>query len=295
MAMGADPDRESAMGDITERVARLSPEARATLERRLKEKARAAEESIPRRGGDGPVPLSFAQLRLWFFDQMEPGSPAYNMQHLARIRARLDAPALERSFREIVRRHEALRTTFVSVDGAPVQVISSEQASCLPVIDLSGFVAPERAAQSMRLAVEEIRRPFDLARGPLVRLTLLRLEEEEHLLLVTMHHIVSDGWSMGVFFQELAELYQAFSSGRPSPLPPLPIQYADFAIWQREVMRGSRLERRLSYWKKQLADLPVLELVPDRARPTVQTFRGAQHSISPFEGSDGSVEGLVAA
>ena len=224
-------------------------------------------------------PASFAQQRLWFLDQLAPGSAAYNIGQLKRIRAPIDPVALERSLQEIGRRHEVLRTTFESTDGQPVQVVSPEQALSLTFVDLSVFPPAERYAEAIRLEGEAIREPFDLESGPLLRLSLMRLDENDHALLLTMHHVVGDGWSVDVFFRELAALYEAFASGRPSPLPPLPIQYADYSVWQRDSLQGEWLDQRLSYWKRQLADLPVFELPGDRPRPPEQTFRAGRRSV----------------
>jgi amino acid adenylation domain-containing protein len=223
----------------------------------------------------GPV-LSFAQQRLWFFDQLEPHSSAYNLSLSLRHRGSLRASALERALREVARRHEVLRTTLTTVDGRPVPHVESESSVSLPVIDLSGFAEAEREAEAHRLAREETGTPFDLARGPMLRASLLRLRPDDHVLLLTMHHIASDGWSIGVLFRELSPLYAAFSEGRPSPLPELPIQYADFARWQRAWLQGQALESQLEYWRRQLqGSPPKLEVPTDRPRPAVQTFRGA--------------------
>ena len=225
-------------------------------------------------------PMSFAQQRLWFLDQLEPGNSVYNIPAAMCLRGALNGAALEQSLNEIVRRHEALRTTFSVMEGQPVQVIAPGLALTLPVVDLGNLLETEREAEAQRLTIEEAQRPFDLAQGPLLRTTLLRLDKEEHILLLTMHHIVSDGWSMGVLFRELSALYEAFSAGKPSPLPELPIQYADFAVWQRQWLQGETLEAQLAYWKKQLDGVcPVLELPTDRPRPAVQTFRGARQSM----------------
>ena len=225
---------------------------------------------------DGRLPLSFAQRRLWFLDQLEPGSPFYNISDAVRISGRLDVAALEQSLNEIVRRHEVLRTVFPTVDGKPVQVIAPELILALPVADLTGLPEAEQDEEALRRARAEAQRPFDLGRGPLLRVTLLRLGEENHVVLLTMHHIVSDGWSTGVLVREIAALYDAFSHDRSSPLPEIPVQYADFARWQREWLRGEVLERQLAYWKEQLAGLPpLLELPTDRPRPAAQTFQGA--------------------
>src|SRR5215213_1334731 len=228
---------------------------------------------------DAQLPLSFSQQRMWLLDQLEPDTPTYNISHALRLSGTLEAEALKRSIEGIVSRHEALRTTFAAVDGEPVQVISPTMDTKLPVEDLSGLPQAEREAEAKRLALEEKRRPFDLERGPLFRAKLLRLGEEEHLLLLTMHHVVSDGWSMGVFWRELGALYGAFSEGKPSPLAELPIQYADYALWQRQWLTGEVLDSQLTYWKERLAELSPLELPTDRPRPAVQTHRGAREKL----------------
>ena len=225
---------------------------------------------------DKELPLSFAQERLWFLDQLEPGNPFYNTPLALRLRGPLDTDALERSLNEVVRRHEALRTTFATADGQPVQLIAPSLTILLPVLDLRPLAEVERSAEVKRLADEEAQRVFDLARGPLLRATLLRLGQEEHVILLTMHHIISDGWSMGVLIRELSSLYDAFSRGMPSPLPELAIQYADFAAWQRQWFQGEVLETQLRYWKQRLADAPpILKLPSDRPRPASQSFRGS--------------------
>src|SRR5713226_2349554 len=234
---------------------------------------------IPRRRSRKEAPPSFGQERLWFLDQLEPGSTVYNVPGALRIKGPLKLAALERSLNEIIRRHEALRTTFSSVEGEPVQIISSSLNLSLPVVDLTDSFNREREDKARRLAGREARRPFDLARGPLLRATLLRLGEEDHVLLLNMHSIVSDGWSMGVLYRELSVLYDAFLNAQPSPLSDLPIQYGDFAVWQREWLQGEVLERQLSYWKKQLENLSTLQLPTDRPRLSVQSFRGERQSI----------------
>lgn len=239
-----------------------------------------AARAVPRRTGRGPSPLSFAQERLWFLDQLEPGSPAYNLSGAIRLTGRLDAEALERALGEIVRRHEVLRTTFAEVGGRPVQLVAESLEFRLPLNVLEGEDEAAREAEARGLAAEEARTPFDLSRGPLVRVRLLRLGEHEHVMLLTMHHIISDGWSLGVLVRELTALYEAFAQGRTSPLEELPIQYADFAVWQREWLTGDVLEEQLSYWKRQLAGAPALLALPtDRERPPVQTYRGATQSM----------------
>ncbi len=196
---------------------------------------------VPR---EGSLPLSFAQQRLWFIDQLEPGSPLYNMPVALRVEGPLDPGVLALCLGEIVRRHEALRTVFAAPEGSPVQVIQPAAPFVLPLVDLSGLPEPEREAAALALAGEEAGRPFDLARGPLLRGVLLRLAEEDHVVALTLHHIASDGWSMGILVREVAALYAAFAAGRPSPLPELPVQYADFAVWQRSWLHGEVLERR---------------------------------------------------
>jgi aspartate racemase len=223
---------------------------------------------------------SFAQQRLWFLDQLEPGNPFYNMPAAIRLTGQLNVAALDQSLNEIVRRHQTLRTTFPTIEGLPLQVIAPAQPLTLPTVDLQASRKSEQEASVRWLAREEARRPFDLARGPLFRTKLLRLGEEEHVLLVGMHHIVSDGWSMGVFWRELRALYNAFCVGKPSPLAELPIQYADYAIWQRGWLQGEVLDKQLGYWKRQLADVAALELPTDRPRPPVQTYRGARQSLT---------------
>jgi amino acid adenylation domain-containing protein len=235
---------------------------------------------IERVSRDGKLPLSFAQQRLWFLDQLEPGSAFYNLPSAIKLTGVLDVDALERSLNEIVRRHEVLRTTISQVDGEPQQIILPAEPFRLPVIDLSDRPDEERLAEMMRLIGEEAERPFDLMRGPLLRVSLLRIGAEEHTALLTMHHIVSDGWSTGILIREVAALYTAFRAGQPSPLEELPIQYADFAHWQRQWLQGDALERQLSYWRHQLAGAPtVLELPAAKARPAVQTFRAAKQTV----------------
>lgn len=222
--------------------------------------------------------LSFAQERMWLLAQLDPSNPGFNMPVAIRLIGRLDTAALTQSLGEIVRRHEALRTTFVALDGFPVQVIAPAWPVSLPVTDLRGFPEAEREAQARRLAAEEMRRPFDLTRGPLFRASLLQLGDQDHVLLLSTHHIASDGWSQIVLMREVSALYQAFADGRPSPLPELPMQYADFAQWQRQYLTGSAVERDLAYWKEQLAGpLPVLELVTERAPSAARAPAGVQH------------------
>ncbi|UCE20065.1 MAG: amino acid adenylation domain-containing protein [Gemmatimonadota bacterium] len=225
-------------------------------------------------------PTSFAQQRLWFLDRLEPQSPAYNIPIALRLKGRLNVRALERSFNEIVRRHEVLRTTFAEMDGQPVQVIAPSLRWRLKLVDVQELPEADREIETRRLAAEEAQRPFDLAQGPLLRTTLVRLKEKEHVLLLTVHHIVSDGWSTGILFREISVFYESFSAGKTSPLSELPIQYADFAVWQREWLQGETLEAQLSYWREQLAGAPPsLEFPTDRPRPLMQTYRGTRQFL----------------
>jgi amino acid adenylation domain-containing protein/FkbM family methyltransferase len=236
---------------------------------------------IERVSRDRNLPLSFAQQRLWFIDQLERNSPFYNIPIAFRLTGQLNVAALEGTLNEIVRRHEVLRTSFVAFDGEPVQVISDAQPISLPVEDLTNLAAEEREAEAQRLATEEALRTFDLSCAPLIRARLLRLGDAEHVVLFTMHHIVSDGWSTGVLIGEVAALYKAFSNSQPSPLPEPIIQYADFSAWQREWLTGDVLDAQLSYWKQQLGGtLPVLELPTDNPRPPVYSHRGGQFQFT---------------
>ncbi|MGA9773581.1 MAG: amino acid adenylation domain-containing protein [Blastocatellia bacterium] len=231
------------------------------------------------------IPLSFAQQRIWFLNHLEPGSPFYNIPAAVRLEGQLDLSALERTLNEVIRRHEALRTIFKIEDGAPVQIIAPDVKLNLQVNELRGRSRSEQEAEALRQASEEALQPFDLSQGPPVRASLLRLGDEDHVLLFTMHHIVSDGWSMGILIREVAALYEAFSQQLGSPLPDLPMQYADFAIWQRDWLQGEALDAHLAYWKNQLGDAPALIEIPaDRPRPVVQTYRGARQSVV-FPGS----------
>src|SRR5689334_13892974 len=226
------------------------------------------------------APLSFAQQRLWFLDQYEPDNILYILADAIRLKGALNVTALEQSLNVIVRRHEALRTTFCIVDDRPVQVIHKVWDLNLTPIELRESSAEKKEAIAARLATEEAKKPFNLAKGPLLRVELLRLAEDDHVLLITMHHIISDGWSIKVFIGELEELYEASTNRQRAALPELPIQYADFALWQRSWLQGEKLEDQLSYWRAQLADAPpVLDLPTDRPRPTFKTTRGAYLSL----------------
>ncbi|MBR8837983.1 MAG: amino acid adenylation domain-containing protein [Stigonema ocellatum SAG 48.90 = DSM 106950] len=236
---------------------------------------------IKARAENAELPLSFAQTRLWFLDQFDPNRSFYNIPIALRIVGTLKVAAYIQSLEEIIHRHEALRTNFVTVDGKPNQIVQTATNWTVSVVDLQHLSTTEQEIASKLLAQQEAIQPFDLATQPLVRATLVVLSETEHILNVCMHHIVSDGWSMGVFVQELAALYNAYSQGQPSPLEPLPIQYADFAIWQRLWLQPDVLESQLSYWQKQLASAPALLVLPsDRPRPAVQTYNGANQEFA---------------
>jgi aryl carrier-like protein len=222
---------------------------------------------VPVERGQKLLP-SFAQQRLWFLQQLDPQTVAYNVPGAARFRGRLDVQALEHTLTEVVRRHEVLRTTFAMIEGELVQLIAPPSKFVLPVTDLSELNEAEREAQAQSLARAEARQPFNLTDGPLLRAHLLRLADDEHQLLITMHHIVSDEWSLRLLVKEVATLYELFIQEAVSPLPELPVQYADYAMWQREYLQGEVLQEELQYWREQLAGAPpVLELPADRPRP----------------------------
>jgi iturin family lipopeptide synthetase A len=233
---------------------------------------------------DGPLPLSYAQQRLWFLTQLEPKSPFYNIPVALRMQGPLNVPALEQSLNEIVRRHEVLRTVFDIIDGQPTQNILAELIVKIHLIDLRPLSVVDREAQARQLVIAEASQPFDLKVGPLLRATLLRIDDTEHWALLTMHHIVSDGWSTGVLIQEVMALYEAFVLNRSPMLPILPIQYADYASWQRQWLQDDVLDVHTAYWKRQLAGAPpLLSLPSDRPRPLIQTYQGthSNHSLPP--------------
>ena len=252
----------------------------------------APAQRIRPRAAGGHAPLSFAQQRLWFLNEFAGGSSAYNISLALHVQGRLDAAVLARALNEIVRRHEVLRTTFTSTEGLASQVVHPSLELELPLIDFSALSEPERIAEVERMAREEAENPFDLRAGPLVRVKLLYFNEQEHVLLLTMHHITSDAWSVSRFLREMRTHYKAFINGKPSPLPELPIQYADFAVWQREWLQGEVLEEQLAYWRRHLAGAPsLLELPTDRPRPAVQSFHG---TVAAMQVSTANVEALKA-
>ncbi|NOK23867.1 condensation domain-containing protein, partial [Corallococcus carmarthensis] len=243
---------------------------------------------------DGPLPLSFAQQRLWFLDQLTPGDASYNLPTALRLTGQVDVEALRRAFESLVARHDSLRTTFREHQGQATQHIHSPDAWALPLIDLCALPEAQREDEAQRKVEAEARQPFDLQHGPLLRTALVRLSAEEHLLLVTMHHIVSDGWSMGVLVRELVAFYEAFSTGRTPTLAPLPVQYTDFAAWQRDWLQGETLDVQLGYWKQQLTGAPTpLELPTDHPRPAIQSNAGATHSVQIPQATSEALKALA--
>ena len=268
------------MNDVSARLASLTPEERASLVMQLKRKAQHTEktpdQTIPRRENATDAPLSFAQQRLWFLHQLEPGNTAYHLPLYYRLDGPLDIKAFERSLNEIVRRHEMLRTVFREKNGTAVQIVLPSLHIELPLIDLSRRSRAEAEWEVKHLIDAEAAQPFSLEDGPLLRAKLLKVSEDEHGFLLVLHHIVTDGWSMDIFMADLVALYEAFSAGEPSLLEELSLQYRDFAAWQRASLTGERLEEQLAYWKEQLSgDLPVLELPTDHPRPLRMTYAGA--------------------
>jgi hypothetical protein len=256
----------------------LSSKRHALLLRLLKKEGVNIPETkiLGRRKDTKALLLSCAQQRLWFLNQLAPDSSFYNIPAAVRLTGPLSAPALEQALNEIARRHEVLRTTFPAVNGQPFQAITPHCPFRLPVVDLTALPETDREAQAQRIVSMEAQRPFDLSFGPLLRVGILRLAEQEHILHLNVHHIVFDGKSIGVFFREFEILYAAFLVGKASPLAELPVQYADYALWQRDWFQGQLLERQLDYWKKRLAGAPpVLDLPTDYQRPQVQSYRGA--------------------
>jgi len=266
--------------DALTRIANLSPEKRALLESRLNGRHASAQSgAIPRRPTHDTTPLSSAQERLWFLDQYEPANPIYNRPLALRLAGSLDIVALEQSLSEIVRRHDILRTTFPSSAGQPRQVVTPPSAITLAVVPLPPHAEGQRETALQRCMSEEGKHSSDLARGPLWRALLLRLHDDEHILLITLHHIISDGWSDGVLSRELGILYNTFVTGQPATLPELPIQYGDYAAWQHDRLASGVFDEHLAYWRDHLAGAPtVLDLPTDRHRPPTQTFRGATYS-----------------
>ncbi|HXC71874.1 MAG TPA: condensation domain-containing protein [Pyrinomonadaceae bacterium] len=257
-------------------------ESFTSLDEKIRErKAQFEPTSIARVERTGELPLSFAQEQLWLIHQVNPESAAYNLPSAVRLKGALDVQALQKSIGEVIRRHEILRTRFSEVDGRATQIIDPPGPIQLSVVELSEMDAERREAEAGRIVTEDARLPFDLAHGLAMRTFLLRLGEEDHVILLNVHHIASDAWSTGIFIQEIATLYEIFRRGEESPLPPLPIQYADYAYWQRNYLQGEKLESLVGYWKQQLSGAShVLKMATDRPRPDVQTLRGAHKSFN---------------
>src|SRR4051812_22860403 len=256
---------KNAMGGIIETKSSVRPRVNLTgarkgiLERRLKSalKAPSASVAIPRRAPAASAPLSFSQKRLWFIDQLEPGSPAYHVATALKLAGPLNVAALESALQTIVDRHEVLRTRFPVVDGNPIQVIAPVLKIDLRQVDLSQLLESDRQARCLQRLKDEAQEPFNLASGPLIRTLLVRLNEQEHTLLVVMHHIISDGWSLGVLFHELELAYGFAGSGASGSLPQLEVQYADYAQWQQQSASGEKLEATLRWWKGKLENAPA--------------------------------------
>jgi amino acid adenylation domain-containing protein len=268
------------MGDLAERITSLSAKKRELLLKHLdKEKGRKEERVRPRGTDSQSVPLSFAQQRLWFLEQLNPGNPSYNNHFALVLKGELQVTAVEEALNEIVRRHEILRTTFPGLNGSPIQVIAPGLRPTVPLVHVRGGESDVRHSIALDLATIEIQRPFDLSRGPLLRVVLLNLDDREHVFVLTTHHIVSDGWSAAIFSNELIKLYDCFHQGKPSPFPELAIQYADFACWQRNWLLGDRLDEQLLYWKTQLYELPIFHLPINRSRPVIRSNKGGAETI----------------
>lgn len=283
--------------NYSQRIANLSP---AKLELMLRQlgKAKTAQDggqSIPRRMSLDSVfsPASFAQEGLWFLNQLEPDSPVYNVPLTVRLDGRLSIAALEKSLCKVVNRHESLRTTFRVDSGSLVQIIARRASLKLPLVDLSGLTEAHREAEATRLAVQDAQRAFDLSTESLIRATMLRLSTEAHVALIAMHHIISDAWSTSLLIQEVAAFYESFANSVPALLPELPIQFADYAVWQREQLQGEVLESHLAYWKNQLRDLPpITELPTDRPRESTYSNRGTRRFIKLSKELTGALKDL---
>jgi amino acid adenylation domain-containing protein len=247
----------------------------------LKRQARGFEApALKPVGRNQPLPLSFSQQRLWFLDKLEPNNPNYNVPYVVRLKGNLEVTALETALNEIVGRHESLRTSFSSVKGEPVQVIVPSLKLSIATTDLSSRAPARREEEAQKLALKDTRRAFDLESGPLVRASLIRLAADDHVFILNTHHTITDGWSLSVLWQELVKLYEANVRGVQAQLPQLPVQYADYAVWQREFLSGQALEKQLAYWKEKLSGVPAsLDLPSDRIRPSQQSFHGAKHTL----------------
>ncbi len=267
------------MGHLTQRIENLSPAKRALLERHLREKPPFVEECILPRAQRERAPLAFNQKSLWFLEQLNPHTSAYNLYDAKRLQGDCDSATLQQTLAAIVARHESLRTSFAEIEGEVQQIIHQATPLQFNYIDLSPYPAAAREAEALQRLSQAAERPLDLGQGSLVQFTLVRLQAQEHILLVLLHHILSDGWSLGVFWQEFAQLYESFSHGQPASLPALPIQFGDYTAWQRN-QKATAIGEQLAYWKTHLAGAPaLLELPTDRPRPVVQSYRGAQQLV----------------
>ncbi|NJL11126.1 MAG: non-ribosomal peptide synthetase, partial [Calothrix sp. SM1_7_51] len=269
------------MSDFLKILSTLSPEQRLLFERRLKERGISLPQSsaIPKRPEKEDIPLSFAQQRLWFIQQLEPTSCVYNVPSVLRLTGDLHVQALEKSLNELRRRHETLRTCFTTnAEKQPIQVIVPWETIALEFIDLTQ--TPNSELEVEKLALEEASHPFDLSQ-PLMRSRLLKISDREHILLLTTHHIISDRWSVGVFLRELSLLYSAFVQGKPSPLLELQIQYADWSWWQKQQLQGDFLAEQIDYWQQQLSgELPIVQL--SNHRSATSTYKGSQYPLNTF-------------
>lgn len=266
------------MDELEKRIAGLSRAKRAILDLQLSEDGPSqSKQKIPLRQNRDSAPLSFAQQRLWFLDQFEPNSPFYNLSKAVKLSGALNLNAVRRALETIIDRHETLRTSYISVNATPVQVITKDRVMNIPVTDLTKFPEDQREQELESEMQEELQRPFNLSRDLMLRATLFRLSQEEHLLLLVMHHIASDAWSLNLLLNELGRLYTSYATGLDTNLPPLPIQYGDFAQWQKDWLKEDNLNNHLQYWKEQLKNIPpLLQLPTDRTRPVIQTYRGAR-------------------
>ncbi|MBU7586537.1 MAG: AMP-binding protein, partial [Nostoc sp. TH1S01] len=269
--------------EISIRRSQLSPAKQALLEKRLRGELKLdnQQKSISRRSQHNPVPLSFSQQRLWFLAQLEPNNPFYNVSAVVRLQGKLNFQALQDSLQEIINRHEVLRCNFQTIEDKDVAFIHAKKILYLPLLDISELSINQQKIEVKKLAHQEVSQPFDLSSDLLLRAKLIQLNPEEHILLFTMHHIVSDGWSIGVLIHELATLYKAFCEDKTASLAELPIQYGDFAIWQQDYLQGEALTAQKNYWKQKLGgSLPVLQLPTDYPRPAVQSYKGKTHSFT---------------
>jgi Condensation domain len=263
------------MSEVMKRLAKLPKERRAEFLAMIRaELERGDEVVLEPRDRTGPLPLSYAQETLWFLDRLAPGLPTYNVPFVLRLLGPLDIEALRTALATVVARHESLRTSLVETPDGPVQRIAGQVPVELPVVQVPGADPAQRLAQAMQIATAEAHTAFDLSAGPLWRARLLRLEEALHIFVFNVHHVVFDGWSLGVFSQEMAEAYRAALAGETPALAPLPVQYPDYAIWQREWLAGETLDKLVDYWRGQLAGAPTLELPTDRPRPRRVGFEG---------------------